>query len=382
MPYLKLQNLLLFFLSLGRFFIAGRSVKKIEKPKKVLIIQLAKMGDMVCTTPMFRAIKQKYPDCKVYVLGDAVNWELLQDNSDVDHYFIWQKKIFKTIVQLRKEQIDFGCVTGPSPEALAILYLVGIPTIAAPVIENGFSPQETQTYKLMRKFVMAVSHRMGNYASREYLRLLEPLGIFSQDSTKHLGFSERAAREVADFFSTVSKEKDRDFLVGIFPSTGYALKKWPADRFAKVADYMQEKYRAKIIVLGAGKDKEAIEEMLDNLNPETKVINCCDRFTLDELKALISKMSLFISVDTGPIYIAEAFGVPTINIIGPMDDREQAPRGKFDKVVKVERKEPQMRIMNTSVFDYKEAIRQRDGITVEMVLSAIDSYRSPTSIET
>lgn len=378
---LKLQNILLSFLSLGRFFIAGRSVKKIEKPKKVLIIQLAKMGDMVCTTPMFRAIKQKYPDCKVYVLGDVVNRELLQDNSDVDHYFIWQKKVFKTIGQLRKEQIDFGCVTGPSPEALAILYLAGIPAIAAPAIENGFSPQETQTYKLMRKFVIVVPHRMGNYASREYLRLLEPLGIFSEDTTKHLGFSERAAREVADFFSKEDMHLDHDFIVGIFPSTGYALKKWPADRFAKIADYMQEKYRAKIIIPGIGEDKKAIEEMLANLNPKTKVINCCDRFALDELKALISQMSLFISVDTGPIYIAEAFGIPTIDIVGPMDDREQAPQGKLHKVVKVERKEPQMRVMNTSVFDYKEAIRQRDSITVEMVIKAIDSYRSPISIE-
>lgn len=376
MSHLKLQNIILLFLSLGRFFIAGRSVKKIEKPKKVLIIQLAKMGDMVCTTPMFRAIKQKYPDCKVYVLGDAPNQELLKENHDVDYYFVWQKKIFKTIGQFRKEQIDFGCVTGPSPEALAILYLAGISAIAAPVIENGFSPQETQTYKLMRKFVIAVPHRMGNYASREYLRLLEPIGIFSQDTTKHLGFSEKAVKQTKLFFSKENINLERDFLVGIFPSTGYALKKWPADRFAKVADYMHEKYRAEIIIPGIGEDKKAIDEMLANLNPKTKVINCCDRFTLDELKALISQMSLFISVDTGPIYIAESFGVPTIDIVGPVDDMEQSPRGKLHKVVKIERKEPQMRIMNTSVFDYKEAIRQRDGITVEMVLSAIDSYQS------
>lgn len=376
MSHLKLQNLLLLFLSLGRFFIAGRSVKKIEKPKKVLIIQLAKMGDMVCTTPMFRAIKQKYPDCKVYVLGDAVNRELLQENRDIDYYFVWQKKIFKIIKQFKKEQIDFGCVTGPSPEALAILYLAGIPAISAPAIENGFSPQETRVYKLLRKLVIKMSHRMGNYASREYLRLLEPIGIFSQDSTKHLGFSERAFERTKLFFSKENINPESDFVVGIFPSTGYTIKKWPADRFAKVADYIFEKYQAKIIVPGTGEDKKAIDEMLANLNPKTKAINCCDRFTLDELKALISQMSLFISVDTGPIYIAEAFGIPTIDIVGPMDDMEQAPRGKFHKVVKIERKEPQMRVMNTSVFDYKEAIRQRDNITVEMVIKAIDSYQS------
>ena len=68
--------------------------------------------------------------------------------------------------------------------------------------------------------------------------------------------------------------------------------------------------------------------MAEFLNPETQFVNTDGLFSLDELKALIQRLSLFISVDTGPIYIAEAFDVPTIDIIGPMDENEQPPRGE------------------------------------------------------
>ena len=78
-------------------------------------------------------------------------------------------------------------------------------------------------------------------------------------------------------------------------------------------------------------------------------------------------------MDTGPIYIAEAYGAPTIDIVGPMDDNEQPPRGEKNKIVKLEeRKQPAIHIMNSSDYDYKEARRQIDGITVDMVIEKLE----------
>jgi len=44
-------------------------------------------------------------------------------------------------------------------------------------------------------------------------------------------------------------------------------------------------------------------------------------------------MSLYVSADTGPIYIAEAFNVPTIDITGPVNENEQPPQGEKHKIV-------------------------------------------------
>jgi ADP-heptose:LPS heptosyltransferase len=76
-------------------------------------------------------------------------------------------------------------------------------------------------------------------------------------------------------------------------------------------------------------------------------------------------------VDTGPIYVAEAFGTPTVDIVGPVDEREQPPIGqKHRVVVPPERRIPALHIMNAHGYDRKEARRQSEAITTAMVLDA------------
>jgi ADP-heptose:LPS heptosyltransferase len=56
-------------------------------------------------------------------------------------------------------------------------------------------------------------------------------------------------------------------------------------------------------------------------------------FRLNETAALLEKMKLFISVDTGPLHIAHALNVPVVNIIGPTTLDEQAPRDERSEIV-------------------------------------------------
>ena len=365
----RTYNLLLLAWCFFTFIFCGRADKKTPGgPKKILVAQLAKMGDMVCTTPMFRAIKKKYPDSKLYVMGDAVNKELLNYNRDIDGYIVFEKDFKKMTGILSREKFDFAALTGPSPETLFILYLSQIPHIAAPSLEGGFSPINTRSYKLLLKLVSSRPHKIGNYAPREYLRLLEEIGIFADDTRKYLNYSEGAQKKVLQFYQEQGIE-ERDLVVGIFPSTGNKIKLWGRDKFAKVADSLYEKYNAKIILIGSGSDKKEGDEFLANLSPSTKIINAFGAFNIDELKAAISKMSILISVDTGPIYIAEAFDVGTVDIVGPVDENDQPPRGERHRIAVAPRKKHEMGVFNARVYDEKEARRQSEDISAEMVLN-------------
>ncbi len=368
----KLKNIFLFLLCCLKFITKGKANKKVADPKKVLIIQLAKLGDMVCTTPMFRAVKEKYPACKVYAIGNQINKELLENNPDVDNYLIFDGDIFKIIKKLNQEKIDFACLTTPYFEILTALYLTNIPTITAPLVVGGYCPQGTRSYKMLSKLVITKPHQFRNYAPQEYLKALETIGIYTNETKKYLFYSPQAERKVMDFFANQGIDINSDFIVGIFPSVGNAIKFWPADRFAKLADYIYKKYRAKIIIFGGKNDQEQVKKMLANLEDNTKVIDSTNKFNIDELKVAISKLSLFISVDTGPIYIAEAFNIPTIDIVGPMDDNVQPPRGKFNRIVKIKREKGEIYVMNVRLYNYKEAKRQVDEITVEMVIKELD----------
>lgn len=368
----RIKNLIILALAGVRFIFKGKANKKVV-PKKILIVQMAKIGDMVCSTPMFRAIKEKYPTSNLCVMGDAINKELLFGNSDVDNYIVCKKGFgFNDFLRpVKKGKFDFACVTAPNFTALAALYIAGIPLIVAPVIKNGSSPYESRPYKILKNFVVVIPHFMSNYAPREYLRLLEPIGIFTENTKKYLYFSFQAEQKVQNFF-TSQKINGQNFIVGIAPSAGNKIKRWGRDKFAKIADYLYEKYGATVVIIGGASDKSEVDEMISYLNPKTKVFNTAGIFNIEELKAFVSKINLFISVDTGAIYIAEAFNISTVDIVGPIDEKEQPPIGKFHRIVVAQRQKPELYVMNARVYDEKEAKKQVDGITVEMVIKELD----------
>ncbi len=367
----KISYLGILLRSIAYAMIHGTAKMPPKSPRVVLVFQLAQLGDMVCTTPVFRAIKSSYPESRLCVVGQPQYRELLNDNQDVDEYIAFTE-FEEVLARVAPLSIDVAISVAPSFTALAIAFLGGAKAIIAPRIENGFSPNSTWMYGLLRAVTITRPHRMGSYAPGEYLRLLEPLGITTNDTRKHLGFSLAAKGEIQQLFN-VHGIQEADTVVGISVSSGNKIKNWGADRFARVADYIYTHYKARIMLIGGPADAEEVIAFKGAISGDTPIIDASHALSLDALKALIARMHIFISVDTGPIYIAEAFGVKTIDIVGPVDEREQPPQGIGHLVVKwKERTKPAVHIMNARIYNYDEARRQVERISVEDVCQAFD----------
>jgi heptosyltransferase-2 len=372
--HMILREFFLLFLCYSYALVRGRATAVPASPKRVIIVQMAKLGDMVCTTPMFRAVKRRYPETHLTVIGNKSNKEILQYNPDVDDYITFGG-VLSAIRAVRRSGYDFGVSATPSEVLLAVLYLGGVRTIAVPAIKDGYSPLETFAYRLLRHLVLTEPHHMGQYAPREYLRLLEPLNIHTNDTKKYLFYKDESVAEVHAILAPLHLESKN--LVGVSPSSGNKIKQWPPERFAAVIDALTAERGVEVLVIGTERDKEEIEEMLSHVRSREHVHDLSTKLTIGGLKALMPKLSLFIAADTGPIYVAEAYGVPTVDIVGPMDEREQPPRGeKHLVVVPPNRKEPALHIMNAKMVDYKETRRQAESITIEMVLAACNKLLS------
>jgi heptosyltransferase II len=364
----RFSNLVFLLRCLGRFVLQGRATRLPTHPKTLVIVQFGKLGDIVCTTPMFRAVKQTFPHTRVLVVGDKVGKQVLAGNHDVDRYIVCGTDIAEALAELKKEAPEVGITTGPSSRAFALLYLAGIPCVVGPRVE-GVKSSEGRLYRLLRGLGVQVPHRMGHYAPREYLRLLEPLGVHAQDTQKHLAISPEAKDKVEEFWHRQGLVGQR--VVGISPSAGNKIKQWPPERFAAVAAHVHHKGAKVLLIAGPG-DTEEVEAMHAAL--KVPVIDAAGAFSIEELKAAVARLSVFVSVDTGPIYIAEALGVPTVDIVGPVDEREQPPIGeRHVVVVPPSRIRPELYVMNPYHYDRAEALRQVESITVEAVNAAIDT---------
>jgi len=341
----------------------------IFSPSSIIVVLTGKLGDIVCCTPVLRAIRKNLPNTRIIVAGTPnLVRPILADSGLADDYIKLEER--GVIRRIKNYNADAALITGPSFTPAALLYVSGIKLVVAPKVVGGFSPSETRPYKILQYLIKTFPYRMGEYAPRERLKALEPLGIFEDDTTKKLVYSRDAEKRIKELFSEQEITKN-DFLVGISPSAGNKIKEWPTERFAEVADYLTKKYKAKVFIVGGNNDYELAEKMKSSMR--TKTIDTTG-MRIDELKAFISRLNLFIAVDTGPIYIAEAFGVPTIDIVGPMDEREQPPVGRFHKVVKPDRKKPELHILNARVYNEKEALRQIFSISTQNVLKEVDKF--------
>ena len=111
--------------------------------------------------------------------------------------------------------------------------------------------------------------------------------------------------------------------------------------------------------------------MLESMRHREKVQDC-SWTTIDEIKALVSKMDMTVSVDTGPIFIAEACGVPTIDIGGVIHPTDMAPNDGIFHVLITYDGEPLLWSMNSRVYDHEAARKGVESITVDTVIGVTD----------
>jgi len=352
----------------GTSLFRGKADKIPESISNILVVQSAKLGDMVCTTPVFRAIKEKYPTSKLTVSCSAINIEVLRGNKNIDNFIDIGRLSVKKIKQ---NHFDVAFNLNFNFYVSVKLFMANITLIVIPKMEKGNSPFVTKSYKKIIKYFRILGRSIGAHAPQEMLNFLNFIGIKSTNTKKELFFTKEANKKIESMF------KDKEFkYVGISLTAGNKIKEWPIDRFVEVADYILEKYKTKVVLIGGPNDKEYSGKFLSTLKEGNKenTIDTTGDLSIDELKALISKLDLYIAVDTGPIYIAEAFDVPTIDIIGPMDEREQPPVSD-NNIVLYERgrKESVLHILNARDYDEKEARRQVEAVSVEMVIDAVDT---------
>ncbi len=295
------------------------SLKRKQSVRKILVIQMAKIGDMVCSTPVFREIKMKYPKAYLSVMLDPASMPVLSNNPYIDEFIPVRNTDLKgfsgklrTAKDLRRKKIDTSICLQPNA-ANAVVPLWAL-------IQRRYSVYPHFcgiTFKLASGLnTRNMRHTLNKSIVETYIRLLnQSMGIhIRQDSTRlELYASNEADIKVDEFLKRLNTQNIR--LVGIAPAARNKLKELTPATFSRIADTIQEELNCKVILTGGVGDREIIDEVKSQM--KTRPIDTCGEFSLEELSVLLKKLSLFISVDSGPVYMAVAAGIPIINIAGP-----------------------------------------------------------------
>ena len=303
--------------------LAGRAA---AEPQRILVIQMAKIGDLLCSTPVFREIKARYPQVHLAVMATAQNVPLLRANLRVDEVIVAEAKAFRglggkwrLICLLRQGHYDtVVCLNAGAAYAMATLWAL-IPRRLA--VQSNFGGA---SHRLAARLWSEVEmHRSDRLIQATYLALLARLGISAGRLDKEVFTAHGAAGKTDAVLGQVT-----GVLVGIGVSSANRLKALGSEKIIAVArQILAAQPAARLVLIGSGEDKSQAEEIASQLPPGT-VIDACGGVGIAELPALLQQLTVFIGVDSGVTYMADAVGVPLVSIAGPCNMQETRPLGK------------------------------------------------------
>ncbi len=156
-----------------------------------------------------------------------------------------------------------------------------------------------------------------------YLELLSRLGIetVSPDLRLRVPDDEREAARAA----LKSEGLDPHRRLAVFnPGASYGpAKRWPAERFAALADRLAGEKNVQVVLTGAAGEADIAAAVAAAM--KTRPVNLAGRTTLRRLLAVIVEAAVFVTNDTGPMHMANALRVPIVAVFGPTEPKATAP---------------------------------------------------------
>lgn len=317
------------------FVLFPLSLLKRDKLKKILIFPQRKIGDFVAQVPLFREIKRNYPcvSVEVVLLNHGLK-ELIKCNPFVDKIFLFKEdspRIEKIKFLFRLLSYNYDCainLTFQNWLDFFIIY-VGIPLKIA-VVPEKLSLFFRIFYSLFR--FRLVYYNRGMYSTEVYLNTLRYIGIKNFQLKRQIYLCQEDRTFAEEFLKKIPV--DKEYLIGISLSCGNKLKEWPQENFVLLVQKLLNTQKTNILLFVFNKEKD-LEKIFSHLNFKDKIFIVED-LDLGKVGAIIEKLNLFISVDTGLLYIANALGVPVIDIAGPVEPKEQIIIDEKTKVIQAE----------------------------------------------
>jgi len=288
------------------------SKKVNQRYRRILIVRTDRIGDLLLSTPVIYALRQKYPQAYISVMVAPYAKDIIEANPYLDEIIVYDKdgkhkswlRSFKFAGRLKKKKFDLALILHPTNRVHLLTFLAGIPERLGYNHKIGFLLTRRREH----------TKQEGKKHEAEYnLDLLCDLGITGNARDLFMPIRDESELWVKDLF-VKQGIKDTDKILAVNPGASCPSKVWPAERFAQVAEKLARRYNFKILILAGPKDMHLADKVAQEM--KGKAINLAGKTSISQLAGILKRCVLFISNDSGPVHIASALGTPVISIFG------------------------------------------------------------------
>lgn len=285
-------------------------------PSKVLVIQTAFLGDIVLTTSFLRNLRQLLPQAEIRFLTTPVGSKVLQPNGIKITSITYDKrgkdKGFGGFLRMAKTLRAF------EPELVFCLHRSLRSTMLARLSGGktfGFLDGAGSVL-----FDHRVKRPANSFEAEKNHALLK---AWAGESATDLSLFPVLSMSQEDTVSSAELLEGLGEFVAFAPSSVWATKRWPAERFGRLAELLWEKRGLRSVLVGGNDpaDFEAAKGILEFVRASSskmpEPLDLIGKTALGSLKGVLSRAKLLIANDTAPLHVAIAVGAPVLGIFGP-----------------------------------------------------------------
>ncbi len=304
--------------------------------KRILIINIFGIGDVLFTTPLLKNIRAQWPDTFVGYICNRRAFQVLENNPHINKIFIYERDEFRAVQdrslwqafgkwrmffqEIRAGRFDIVIDFSMNGTFSFLMYAAGIPK------RIGFNFRNRSLFLTDK---INIDGFEGAPAAEYYLEPLRKLGVAIQPGSLAVYSTEKDRAAAADILNASRITAD-DFVIGWVPGGGTSwgrdadCRRWAPEHHAALADLLMEKYAARIVLLGDLSEQELASRMRKAMRCR-RVVDLTGHTSIGQYLAVLSRCRLVFVNDGGPLHMAVAAGARTVSLIGPVDAKVYGP---------------------------------------------------------
>jgi ADP-heptose:LPS heptosyltransferase len=283
------------------------------------------IGNVLMVSPILKAIKIKYPDSHITIIGEESSIQIIKYNPFWDTCYYLYHSIYKNFLLFSRLNCDVFICAFPSNSFKTSVF--GILSSAS--IRIGYSYPTLLGYSSLF-FTHFLPRKMEHIVTKN-INLLKFLNIRVrvEDRKPQYYFSNHNSMDVVERFikeKNIFSNKLIAFHVGA--AIGGVGRRWPLKKFDELALLLEK--LGYIVLLFVGPDEMALISELQTFTSDCRIVS---GISLDEVALLLKKCEFIISNDSSLMHIAAAVGTPSVGIYGPTNPRLSSPFGVIHEAV-------------------------------------------------
>ncbi len=291
-----------------------------KEVRNILVVSSTAIGDTLLSTPAIRAVRDRYPQANIIAHFNIRNAELFGNNPHVNGivpYHGGYKRFFRTIREFRRHKFDLALIFhGNEPQATPMTYLSGARFILKVPRSREYGFLLSNTYN-------GFDNPMEHHVIDLRLKAASMAGCSEENREMTLVVDEEEESLIEAYVENLGVPKGA-IIIGFQVGATADYKAWPEECFVELGRRLiAAGPMIRVVVIGSQQEKDTCASVAGKIG--RGAVSSAGVIPLKSLGAMIRKMNILVTNDTGPMHMAVALGVKTVSLFCPTNAVNVAP---------------------------------------------------------